>query len=320
MKKILAWVLALSLLLCGAAFAEEAEEVHVKVGVVGENNEQWEQVIIPTLAEEGIIIELVKFSDYIIPNQALAQGEIDMNAFQHYDFMNNWNEENSAAYGVTLVGLCDTLIAPLCIYSDKITSLDELKEGDQVAIMNDVVNEARALRMLASTGLITLSEDSTELATVADIAENPLGLEFVEMEAALTPTAMKDPAIAIAFLNGTHAKDAGLSNDQALLVESYVNAADAVFEDKEFDFDDESMHGIVNNIAVRADDIDNPVYQRIAEVYQSDEVRALFDTVYAGVYLPAWEAADETTEATDEATEAADEAADEAETEEPAAE
>ena len=304
MKKILAWVLALSLLLCGAAFAEEAEEVHVKVGVVGENNEQWEQVIIPTLAEEGIIIELVKFSDYIIPNQALAQGEIDMNAFQHYDFMNNWNEENSAAYGVTLVGLGDTLIAPLCIYSDKITSLDELKEGDQIAIMNDVVNEARALRMLASTGLITLSEDSTELATVADIAENPLGLEFVEMEAALTPTAMKDPAIAIAFLNGTHAKDAGLTNDQALLVE-------------EFDFDDESMHGIVNNIAVRADDIDNPVYQRIAEVYQSDEVRALFDTVYAGVYLPAWEAADE---ATDEATEAADEAADEAETEEPAAE
>ena len=304
MKKILAWVLALSLLLCGAAFAEEAEEVHVKVGVVGENNEQWEQVIIPTLAEEGIIIELVKFSDYIIPNQALAQGEIDMNAFQHYDFMNNWNEENSAAYGVTLVGLCDTLIAPLCIYSDKITSLDELKEGDQIAIMNDVVNEARALRMLASTGLITLSEDSTELATVADIAENPLGLEFVEMEAALTPTAMKDPAIAIAFLNGTHAKDAGLTNDQALLVE-------------EFDFDDESMHGIVNNIAVRADDIDNPVYQRIAEVYQSDEVRTLFDTVYAGVYLPAWEAADE---ATDEATEAADEAADEAETEEPAAE
>ena len=304
MKKILAWVLALSLLLCGAAFAEEAEEVHVKVGVVGENNEQWEQVIIPTLAEEGIIIELVKFSDYIIPNQALAQGEIDMNAFQHYDFMNNWNEENSAAYGVTLVGLCDTLIAPLCIYSDKITSLDELKEGDQIAIMNDVVNEARALRMLASTGLITLSEDSTELATVADIAENPLGLEFVEMEAALTPTAMKDPAIAIAFLNGTHAKDAGLTNDQALLVE-------------EFDFDDESMHGIVNNIAVRADDIDNPVYQRIAEVYQSDEVRALFDTVYAGVYLPAWEAADK---ATAEATEAADKAADEAETEEPAAE
>ena len=304
MKKILAWVLARSLLLCGAAFAEEAEEVHVKVGVVGENNEQWEQVIIPTLAEEGIIIELVKFSDYIIPNQALAQGEIDMNAFQHYEFMNNWNEENSAAYGVTLVGLCDTLIAPLCIYSDKITSLDELKEGDQIAIMNDVVNEARALRMLASTGLITLSEDSTELATVADIAENPLGLEFVEMEAALTPTAMKDPAIAIAFLNGTHAKDAGLTNDQALLVE-------------EFDFDDESMHGIVNNIAVRADDIDNPVYQRIAEVYQSDEVRALFDTVYAGVYLPAWEAADE---ATDEATEAADEAADETETEAPAAE
>ena len=87
MKKILAWVLALSLLLCGAAFAEDTEEIHVKVGVVGENNEQWEQVIIPTLAQEGIEIELVKFSDYIIPNQALANGDVDLNAFQHYDFM-----------------------------------------------------------------------------------------------------------------------------------------------------------------------------------------------------------------------------------------
>ena len=264
MKKIVSLALALCLCLLSTT--------HVKVGVVGENNEQWEQVIIPTLAQEGIEIELVKFSDYIIPNQALANGDVDLNAFQHYDFMEQWSED----YGVELVAVCDTLIAPLCIYSQKYTSLDELQDGDGVAIMNDVVNEARALRMLEAAGLIKLDENITELATVADIVENPKNLQFSEMEAALTASAMSDPSIAIAFLNGTHAKDAGLSNDQALYMEQY-------------DPDNPDMHGIINVIAARADRADDPVFARIAEVYHSDEVRALFDTVYKGVYIPAWE-------------------------------
>lgn len=270
MKKIVS--LALALCLCLLSVAVLAETTHVKVGVVGENNEQWEQVIIPTLAQEGIEIELVKFSDYIIPNQALANGDVDLNAFQHYDFMEQWSED----YGVELVAVCDTLIAPLCIYSQKYTSLDELQDGDGVAIMNDVVNEARALRMLEAAGLIKLDENITELATVADIVENPKNLQFSEMEAALTASAMSDPSIAIAFLNGTHAKDAGLSNDQALYMEQY-------------DPDNPDMHGIINVIAARADRADDPVFARIAEVYHSDEVRALFDTVYKGVYIPAWE-------------------------------
>lgn len=270
MKKIVS--LALALCLCLLSVAALAETTHVKVGVVGENNEQWEQVIIPTLAQEDIEIELVKFSDYIIPNQALANGDVDLNAFQHYDFMEQWSED----YGVELVAVCDTLIAPLCIYSQKYTSLDELQDGDGVAIMNDVVNEARALRMLEAAGLIKLDENITELATVADIVENPKNLQFSEMEAALTASAMSDPSIAIAFLNGTHAKDAGLSNDQALYMEQY-------------DPDNPDMHGIINVIAARADRADDPVFARIAEVYHSDEVRALFDTVYKGVYIPAWE-------------------------------
>lgn len=270
MKKTLALILALVLTLaCAAALADTTK---VKVGVVGENNEQWEQVIIPTLAEEGIEIELVKFSDYIIPNEALANGDVDLNAFQHYNFMNNWSQE----HGTELVAVCDTLIAPLCIYSEKYTSLDEIKEGDGIAIMNDVVNEARALRMLEATGLIKLKDGITELATVADIEENPKNLVFNEMEAALTASAMSDPSIAIAFLNGTHAKDAGLTNDQALYMEQY-------------DPNNPDMHGIINVIAARADRADDPVFARIAEVYHSDEVRALFDTVYKGVYIPAWE-------------------------------
>ena len=270
MKKTLAFVLALALCLCSVLAL--AETVKVKVGVVGENNEQWEQVIIPTLAKEGIEIELVKFSDYIMPNIALADGEVDLNAFQHYNFMNNWSAEN----GTELVAVCDTLIAPLCIYSEKYTSLDEVKEGDGIAIMNDVVNEARALRMLEAAGLIKLDENITELATVADIVENPKNLQFFEMEAALTASMMSDPSVHIAFLNGTHAKDAGLSNDQALYMEQY-------------DPNNPDMHGIINVIAARADRADDPVFARIAEAYHSDEVRALFDTVYAGGYIPAWE-------------------------------
>ncbi len=244
----------------------------IKVGVVGENNQQWEQVIIPTLKKEGIEIELVKFSDYIIPNQALADGDVDLNAFQHYNFMNKWSKEHN----VELVAIAETLIAPLCIYSRKIASLDEVKDGDGVAIMNDVVNEARALRMLESAGLIKLREGITEYATVADIAENPRGLQFFEMEAAMTASSLNDPAIAFGFLNGTHAKDAGFTNDQALLMEQY-------------DPNNPDMHGIINVIAARADRADDPVFKRIAEAYRSDEVRALFDTVYKGVYLPAWD-------------------------------
>ncbi len=266
MKKLIAVILALFI-----PVAALAEEVTVKVGVVGENNEQWEQLIIPELEKEGIHIELVKFSDYIVPNQALFDGEVDLNAFQHKNFLANWNETS----GGDLVAICDTLIAPLCVYSEKINSLDELKEGDSIAIMSDPVNEARALRMFEGAGLIKLREDTTELATVADIEENKLSLNFIEMEAALTPSALHDPVIAAGFLNGTHAKDAGYANADALLVEKY-------------DPENKDMAGIVNVIAAKADRKDEPAFKRIVEVYHSEEMRTLFEEVYKDVYIPAF--------------------------------
>ncbi|MDO5022503.1 MAG: MetQ/NlpA family ABC transporter substrate-binding protein [Eubacteriales bacterium] len=266
MKKLIAILFALLI-----PFAAIAENVTVKVGVVGENNEQWEQLIIPTLKEEGIHIELVKFSDYIVPNQALFDGEVDLNAFQHKNFLANWNE----TYGGDLIPIGDTLVAPLCMYSEKIKSLDELKEGDSIAIMSDPVNEARALRMLESEGLIKLREDTTELATVADIIENKLNLTFLEMEAALTASALHDPLIAAGFLNGTHAKDAGYINDNALLIEKY-------------DPENKDMAGIVNMIAAKESRKDEPAFKRIVEIYHSEEMRALFEEVYKDVYIPAF--------------------------------
>ena len=141
--------------------------------------------------------------------------------------------------------------------------------------MSDPVNEARALRIFEKAGLIKLREDTTELATVADIEENKLSLKFVEMEAALTPSALHDPIIAAGFLNGTHAKDAGYLNADALLIEEY-------------DPDNKDMAGIVNIIAAKADRADEPPFKRIAEVYHSEEMRALFEEVYKDIYIPAF--------------------------------
>ena len=115
------------------------------------------------LANEGIEIEIVYFSDYVMPNIALAEGDVDMNAFQHYNFMNNWNAENAASYGSGkgLAAIGEALIAPLSLYSNVYKSVDEIKKGDTILVMNDVVNEARALQMLAQLGLVKLDENLT---------------------------------------------------------------------------------------------------------------------------------------------------------------
>lgn len=277
MKKTLAVILALVLCFaCASAFAET-----VKIGVVGSTNEQWTDVLVPMLAEEGIDIELVYFSDYVMPNIALATGETDLNAFQHYNFMNKWNDENSETYGgVTLVAIGETLIAPLSLYSDKITSVDEIKEGDSIILPNDVVNESRALAILQTLGLIKLSEDFDTYATILDVVENPLGLNFIELSADMIGSQLSDNSVAAGFMNGQYATQAGYSHDDALAVE-------------EFDASNESQKGIINVIAARAEDAENPTYLRIAEAYQCDEVKEVFDTLYYGSFVAAWASAEE---------------------------
>lgn len=272
MKRVFILLLVLSLITV-PVLAEET--VTVKVGVVGSTNEQWTQVLVPALAKEGINIELVEFSDYVMPNIALAQGDIDMNAFQHYNFLNNWNNENSETYGCKLAAIGETLIAPLSLYSAKYASIEELKDGDTIAIMNDPVNEARALRVLEANGIITLSDDITENATIIDIVENPLNLKFYEVDASMVGSMLPDPSIAVGFMNGQYATQAGYAHESAILVEA-------------FDKENPEQHGIINVIAVREEDQENETYLRIAEAYQCDEVKEVFDTLYAGSFLAAW--------------------------------
>mgnify|MGYP002794862132 CR=1 FL=1 len=263
MKKLLSLVLAALFCLSACALAEETP-VTVKVGVVGS-----------ALAKEGINIELVEFSDYVMPNIALASGDIDLNAFQHYNFLENWNDENAETYGTRLVPIGETLIAPLSMYSDKYASVDEIQEGDTILVMNDVVNEARALNMLDTLGLVKLGDNLTSYATVADIVENPLNLNIVELDAAMVGSQMSDSSVAADFMNGQYATQAGYKHEDAIAVEA-------------FDPDNADQHGIVNIIAAREADAENPVYLRIAEAYQCDEVKEVFDTLYAGSFKAAW--------------------------------
>lgn len=275
MKKVLALVSVLVLLLsCVPAMAWE-NGVVVKVGIVGSTNEYWTVAMAEKMKAEGIILEFTTFSDYNMPNIALSTGEIDMNSFQHYNYLAKWQADNAATYPTPLAAIGETLVAPLSLYSKKYASLDELKDGDTVLVMNDPTNEARALNMLVNAGLITLAETAGEFATALDIKDNPKNLNIIEMAADVIGAQMEDPSVAVGFLNGQYATQAGFNHEQALLVEA-------------FDPTNAAQHGIVNIIAVREADLNNELYQHIAKSFQCAEVAEVFNTLYAGSFVPAW--------------------------------
>ncbi|MDR2860207.1 MAG: MetQ/NlpA family ABC transporter substrate-binding protein [Elusimicrobiota bacterium] len=251
-----------------AGCAKKSNEVVVKIGVTGESLEQWKPVI-KNLAKEGIKVELVKFGDYIQPNAALASGEIDLNAFQHYAFLNN--EIKVKGYKLTPIG--ETHISPLGMYSKKIKSVSELKKGDSIAIANDVINGGRALLVLQSAGLIKLKTGSGALPNVEDIISNPLNLKFIQVESAQTPRLLDD--VTAAFINGNFAVDAGFNPDRdSLLIEKQQEG--------------ESSNPYINVIVARTEDKDNPIYKKVVEAFQTDEVEEVFLKEYKGVYKPAW--------------------------------
>ena len=275
MKKALALVSILVLLIsCVPALAWE-NGVTVKVGIVGSTNEYWTEAMADKMKAEGINLEFVVFGDYNMPNIALSLGEIDMNSFQHYNYLAKWQNDNAANYPTPLTAIGETLVAPLSLYSKKYTSLAELKEGDTVLVMNDPTNEARALNMLVNAGYITLNDTAGEFATALDIKDNPYKLNIVEMAADVIGAQMEDPSVAVGFLNGQYASQAGFKGTDALLVEAFDPTSNA-------------QHGIVNIIAVREADKDNELYLHIAKSFQCAEVKEVFDTKYAGTFVPAW--------------------------------
>lgn len=239
----------------------------IKLGVVGENNEQWTPVI-EAMAKDGITLELVKFADYSLPNRALNDGEIDLNAFQHKAYLANDIKDNG--YKIEAIG--DTIIAPLGVYSKKITDLSELKDGDTIAIPSDATNGGRALKVLESAGVIKVNPEAGYTPTLSDITENPKNIKFTEVEAANTPSLLPD--VAAAVINGGHAVDNGLNPEK-----------DSIYLEKT---EEDADNPYVNIIVARIEDKDNENYQKVVKAFQSDDVKKVIEDTYKGAYIPAW--------------------------------
>jgi ABC-type metal ion transport system, periplasmic component/surface antigen len=270
MKQFKKWVLSVGLLVLGAFLvacgADADANETVRIGVVGEDNEVWDFVI-DKLADEGISAELVKFTDYTQPNNALAQGEIELNSFQHKLFLESFNEDNDT----DLVPIADTNIAPLGIYSDKITSIDEIEENDTIAIPNDVTNGGRALLLLQTAGLITVDPDAGVTPTVNDVTDNPLNLEIEELDASQTARALQD--VKASIINSGMAVDYG-----------FVPTEDSIFLEPVND----DSEPYVNVIVARAEDADNEVYQKIVEAFQAEDTIEVIEETSKGSSIPVW--------------------------------
>ena len=219
----------------------------------------------PILAEQGITLEIVQFSDYVQPNTALENGELDANYFQHITYMENFNEEQ----GTHLVSLGSIHYEPFGIYAGKTESLDAIADGAKVAVPNDTTNEARALLLLEAQGLIKLNDGAGLNATKKDIAENPKNLDIVEMEAAQLPKSLQD--VDIAVINGNYAIDAGLSVADALAVE-----AD----------DSEAATAYANVIAVKEGSENNEALKALVDALKSETIQKYITDTYAGAVVP----------------------------------
>lgn len=241
----------------------------IKIGVVGEKNEVWDEVIKRYEKGTGKKAELVKFSDYAQPNEALISGDIDVNSYQHHKFLNKFNDEQA---NEKVVSIADTMLAPLGFYSNQIKSLDDLKDGDRIAISNDPSNGPRALFLLQSAGVIKVKGEPGESISLDDITDNPKNLEFIEMDPAQTARSLDD--VVAAAINDNFALDSGLSPKE-----------DAIYlEDPE----DPDAKIYVNVIATRAEDKDNEAYKELVEYYQTDETKKDYDKYTDGAWIPAW--------------------------------
>lgn len=268
----IATALSLSLAACGSSSSsstnEGAETVTVKLGAVGSLSEDLWASTISKLADEGINLEIVQFSDYVTPNNALASGEIDMNTFQHAIYLQSEIEN----YGYEIQNIGNTYIVPLNLYSEKITSVSELKDGDTIAIPDDVTNGGRALKVLESTGIISLKADTGFNPTLSDIETYHVNVTIEELKANVIPSVLPD--VTAAIVNGGYALDFGLKADEA------------IFQDTSLDEPE-----YWNLIAARSADLENPetvaLYKKIVETFQSAETEAVFNDTYGGYYIAA---------------------------------
>ena len=274
MKKILSLllisILALSLFTgCGGGEAEEpeAELQKIIVGASPAPHAEILEIAKELLVEQGYDLQIQEFVDYVQPNLALDSGEIDANYFQHRLYLDQFNVEN----GTEIVAIADVHYEPFGIYPGKTSSLEDLKDGSQIAVPNDTTNEARALLLLEYLGLIKLRENVGLEATVNDIVENPKNLKIVEIEAAQLPRSLPD--VDMAVINGNYAIDAGLNvGTDALAIEDAESPTIKTYYS--------------NVLAVKVGNEDREDLQALAAALLSPEVKAFIESTYEGAVVP----------------------------------
>ncbi|HXH35764.1 MAG TPA: MetQ/NlpA family ABC transporter substrate-binding protein [Plantibacter sp.] len=229
-----------------AADDKGTEANPVKIGVVGASDPYWETYK-EAAEKEGIFVDIVDFGEYTQPNPALTEGEIDLNQFQHIVYLAQYNE----ASGEDLTPIGSTAIYPLGLYSTKVDSVKDIKQGDTIAIPNDESNQARALLVLQSAGLVELKDGGNIFSTPDDIVADESKVTVTPLEASLTPTSLPDVAGAI------------INND--FITDSGLKASDAIAQD---DPSDPNALPYVNVFAAKSADADNATYLKLVSIYQ----------------------------------------------------
>jgi ABC transporter, substrate-binding protein len=250
MKKILSFLIVAILVLsaCGGNNGKK-----VTIGVASNDTKAWEKV--KELAKkDDIDLEIKHFSDYNVPNKALSDGDIDLNAFQHFAFLDQYKKAHK---DTNIEALSTTVLAPLGIYSDKVKNIKDVKKGAQVAIPNDVSNQARALKLLESAGLIKLKKNFGLNGTTKDIESNPKDLKIKAVDAQQTARALSDVDISV-INNGVATKAAKDAKKDPIYLEKA--SSDAV-------------KPYINVVAVNSKDKDNKTYKKIIELYHSKEAQ-----------------------------------------------
>lgn len=260
MKRLLLTVITALALSASTSFSQEK----IKVGISGGDAEiVWAEVQ-KIAKKDNIEIDLVVFNDYLLPNEALNSGDLDANAFQHRPFLEN--QIKTRGYNITPIA--DTIVAPIGLYSKKVKSVGELKDGSVIGIQNDPSNGGRSLLLLQAEGLIKLKDGVGLVPSVLDIVENPRNLEFQELDAAQLARSLDDTDAST--INTNYAFQAGLTpGKDTIAIESEVN------------------NPYANIIAVRTQDKDKPVFKRLVAAYQNDTIRQLVKDKLVG-QLPAF--------------------------------
>ena len=268
MKKIIAIILTLALILSFAACGKKAEAKSIKVGASITPHAEILREAAKLLEKEGITLNVIEYTDYVQPNTAVEDGSLDANYFQHTPYLNTFNAENKTH--LVSVGLVH--YEPFGIYAGKVKALSDLPDGAKIGVPNDGSNETRALLLLQQEGIITLKEgiDASSNATILDIAENPKNVDIVEMEAAQIPKALSD--LDFGVINGNYALQAGLNaGTDALALEDASGSGAQTY---------------ANVLCVKEGNEKNEAIQALFKALTSQEVKDFINTTYQGAVVP----------------------------------